>query len=230
MHIQISPSLRLRSPVDFSTMACHKHYSCSSRSFHRHLTCSMYNNDSPMSNKQNASKATGLLRSALQGTQRKDGKSNLVILSLTNYLKKTLGITREPEIRRIIDIVTNINSLYGTKNGRQPMNPYARLLTVDEATEVVEYLKEFGFSNDDVTQLIQSFPQILCYSVDERMRVLMEYLVDDVGISNENVRQMVLRRPTVFGLQKGQVEQMLGFLLNNGSSKDEIVHLLETTL
>ena len=230
MHIQTSTSLRPWSLVQFNSLACHKHYSSSSRSSHKHLTCSMHSNDSTFPNKQNTSKATGLLRSALQGNQKKDGKSNLVILSLTNYIKKTLGITREPEIRRIIDIVTNVNSLYGTKNGRQPMNPYARLLTVDEATEVVEYLKEFGFSNDEVTQLVLLFPQILCYSVDDRMRVLMEYLVDDVGISNENVRHMVLRRPTVFGLQKGQVEQMLGFLLNNGSSKDEIIHLLETTL
>ena len=173
--------------------------------------------------------ATGLLRSALQGTQ-KPSTSNLGILALTNFLKTSLSITRDPEIRRILDIMTNKNSLYGTKKGRQPVNPYARNVTVQEATAVTEYLATFGFTKDEIRQLVIAFPQILCYSVEERIQDLLEYLVDSVGIPQERLRTILLQRPTVFGLQKKQLEQMLGFLLNNGSSQDEIIRLLQTSL
>jgi hypothetical protein len=57
---------------------------------------------------------------ALKGSPK---GSNLTAISLANRLKD-LGITQEPEIRRIVDIMTNPNSLYGTKSGRQPVNPY----------------------------------------------------------------------------------------------------------
>lgn len=57
---------------------------------------------------------------ALKGSPK---GSNLTAISLGNRLKD-LGITQEPEIRRIVDIMTNPNSLYGTKNARQPVNPY----------------------------------------------------------------------------------------------------------
>lgn len=126
--------------------------------------------------------------------------------------------------------MTNKNSLYGTKKGRQPVNPYARIVTVQEATAVTEYLSSFGFTNDEIRQLVIAFPQILCYSVEERIQDLLEYLVDSVGISQESLRSILLQRPTVFGLQKKQLEQMLGFLLNNGSSQDDIIRLLQTTL
>lgn len=173
--------------------------------------------------------ATGLLRSALQGTQ-KASTSNLGILALTNFLKTSLNITRDPEIRRITDIMTNKNSLYGTKKGRQPVNPYARKVTVQEATAVTEYLATFGFTKDEIRQLVIAFPQILCYSVEERIQDLLEYLVDSVGIPQERLRTILLQRPTVFGLQRKQLEQMLGFLLNNGTTQDEIIRLLQTSL
>ncbi|KAI8113416.1 hypothetical protein M9435_003418 [Picochlorum sp. BPE23] len=172
-------------------------------------------------------KSNGLLRSALKGSPK---GSNLTAISLANRLKD-LGITQEPEIRRIVDIMTNPNSLYGTKSGRQPVNPYARNVSVNEVDQVVGYLtEEVGFSNTSVQQLVQSFPQILCYSVDERLRLLVDYLVESVGIPQDDVRAILLKRPTLFGLQKGQLEQMLGFLLNNGTPMEDIIAMLETSL
>lgn len=176
--------------------------------------------------------ATDLLRSSLRKEPSSLGNTNnLTILALTHFLKTSLDITRDAEIRRIVDIMTNTNSLYGTKKGRQPVNPYARYsITVDEVTVVTEYLSGFGFTKDEIRQLVIAFPQILCYSVEERIQDLLEYLVDSVGIPPENLRALVLQRPTVFGLQKKQLEQMLGFLQNNGSTQDDIVRLLQTTL
>lgn len=59
---------------------------------------------------------------ALRQTQR---GSNLTALALQNYLRG-LGIEREADLRRIVDIVTNPNSLFGTKGGKNPINPYVR--------------------------------------------------------------------------------------------------------
>lgn len=207
--------------------------SCASRpghvSFRKNHRSIIRMQDSPKPSTKGEAAATGLLRSALKAGNPRQS-SNLGILSLTNFLKTSLGITRDPEIRRIVDIMTNKNSLYGTKKGRQPVNPYARMVTVQEATAVTEYLSSFGFTNDEIRQLVIAFPQILCYSVEERIQDLLEYLVDSVGIPQESLRSILLQRPTVFGLQKKQLEQMLGFLLNNGSSQDDIIRLLQTTL
>lgn len=174
--------------------------------------------------------ATGVLRSALRGTGSPGNANKFTVIALTDFLKTTLQITRDPEIRRIIDIMTNKNSLYGTKRGRQPVNPYARNVTVEEATSVTDYLTDFGFSNDEIRQLVISFPQLLCYSVEERIQGLLDYLVESVGIPPERLRDIIRQRPTVLGLQKRQLEQMLGFLQNNGTTQEEIIRLLQTTL
>lgn len=156
----------------------------------------------------------------------------MTVISLTNFLKTSLNITREPDVRRIVDIMTNKNSLYGSKrgSGRQPANPYARNVTVDEAQGVVDCLGEFGFDASEVQQVVLAFPQVLCYPVDERIRDMLEYLEEEVGIPRKDVKTMLLSRPTVLGLPKKQMEQMLGFLLENGTSHEEVLALLQKSL
>lgn len=56
--------------------------------------------------------------------QPKQG-SNLALLAAGNYLR-SLGIQNSPDITRILDILTNKNSLFGTKGGKTPVNPYVR--------------------------------------------------------------------------------------------------------
>ena len=170
--------------------------------------------------KKSSASSLGNLRSALRDKKGASG-SNLGILSLTNWLKTALEITREPELRRIVDIVTNKNSLFGSKRGssRQPANPYARMVTVDEVQGVVDCLKAFGFDGAETRQLVVAFPQVLCYSAEERLEDVLEYFVHVVGISREEVKQMLLARPTILGLPRSQLEQMIGFLVENGTSE-----------
>jgi len=172
----------------------------------------------------------GSLRSALRNKDSGKG-SNLGILSLTNFLKTTLNITREPEVRRIIDIVTNKNSLFASKggSGRQAGNPNARMVTVDEAEKVVKCLEEFGFVAAELRQLVIAFPQVLCYSIP-RIQMLLTFLEHDAGISAEDVRQTLLARPTIMGLPRGQLERIVGFLLENGSSQEDIKSMLQRSL
>ena len=184
----------------------------------------------PSGNKSSAS-SLGILRSALREKKGASG-SNLGILSLNNWLKTALDITREPELRRIVDIVTNKNSLFGSKrgSGRQPANPYARMVTVDEAQGVVDCLKAFGFDGAETRQLVVSFPQLLCYSAEERLEDVLQYFVDVVGMSRDDVKQMLLARPTILGLPRSQLEQMLGCLMEDGKSQDDIKAILAKSL
>jgi hypothetical protein len=180
-----------------------------------------------------SSKSSGSLNNLRAALKEKNGSgSNLSAISLTNFLKTTLDIAREEETRRIVDIMTNKNSLYGSKGGtsRQPTNPYARNVTVDEAQAVVTCLAEFGFEKSEVKQLVISYPQILCYSVEDRIMIMLNYLVDNVGIERHDVRAMLLSRPTLLGLPSQQVEQLLSFLIENGTSQDDIINLLEKSL
>ncbi len=172
----------------------------------------------------------GSLRSALRSKDTPKG-SNLGILSLTNFLKTSLNITREPEVRRIIDIVTNKNSLFASKggSGRQAGNPYARMVTVDEAEKVVTCLEEFGFTAAELRQLVLASPQVLCYSV-ARIEDLLTFLERDAGLSVEDVRQSLLARPTIMGLPRGQLERIVGFLLENGSSQEDVKLMLQRSL
>ena len=146
-------------------------------------------------------------------------------------MKTTLNITREPEVRRIIDIVTNKNSLFASKggSGRQAGNPNARMVTVDEAEKVVKCLEEFGFVAAELRQLVIAFPQVLCYSIP-RIQMLLTFLEHDAGISAEDVRQTLLARPTIMGLPRGQLERIVGFLLENGSSQEDIKSMLQRSL
>ncbi len=54
--------------------------------------------------------------------QPKQG-SNLALLAAGNYLRG-LGISNQTDVTRILDILTNKNSLFGTKGGKTPVNPY----------------------------------------------------------------------------------------------------------
>lgn len=52
---------------------------------------------------------------------RSGGK--LAHFAAANYLR-SIGIDNPPDVARIIDVLTNPNSLFGTRGGSQPINPY----------------------------------------------------------------------------------------------------------
>lgn len=71
--------------------------------------------------------------------QQPKAGGNLALMAAGNYLR-SLGIESAPDCARILDVLTNPNSLFGTKGGRGRVNPYARNITVEEMTAVVEFL------------------------------------------------------------------------------------------
>lgn len=96
--------------------------------------------------------------------------------------------------------------------------------------EVVDFMAATGFSTENIARLVVDFPQLLGYPVEQRLRPLMEYLSGTLEISSEQVVDLVVRRPCLLGLERENIERMVGFLVTNGSSIEEILKLLESSL
>lgn len=82
-------------------------------------------------------------------------------------------------------------------------------------------------------QIILEFPQVLCYSVTERLVPFYEYLESPevVGMSVDQVNQLITRRPNTLGLERDSVERIVGYLLyTNSSSMSDVVEMLEKSL
>jgi hypothetical protein len=80
-------------------------------------------------------------------------------------------------------------------------------------------------------QIILEFPQVLCYSVPDRLEPFFNYLVSEVGLSQEQAAGIVKRRPDVLGLDQKALERLVGYLVEtNGSSMEEVIGLLESSL
>lgn len=79
-------------------------------------------------------------------------------------------------------------------------------------------------------QIILEFPQVLCYSVPDRLEPFFDYLMGEVGLTQESVASVVQHRPVVLGLEPSALERLVGYLVENGSSMEEVVHMLKTSL
>jgi hypothetical protein len=66
--------------------------------------------------------------------------------------------------------------------------------------------------------------------VPERLEPFFLYLEQELQLSNEEIVSMIDRRPVLLGLQRDNIERLIGYLKANGSSKEEQIRLLETSL
>jgi hypothetical protein len=79
---------------------------------------------------------------------------------------------------------------------------------------------------------VSEFPAVLCYSVEDRLAPLFAYLrgSDQIALSEEQVVTLLTRRPLLLGLAEDNVRRIVGYLDTTGSSREEGVKLLETSL
>ncbi|KAL4431606.1 hypothetical protein ABPG77_001448 [Micractinium sp. CCAP 211/92] len=173
-----------------------------------------------------------LLRDALnqpaQGT-------NLSYLSAANFLRG-LGMDNQAELNRVLDIAMNPNSLFTSKNRKQPTNPHARRLDVEaDLKPLLAFLTDTaGFSQEQVVKLIQAHPALLSYRVEERLQPFFAYLTgpapEGLALSAQQAAEVVERRPTILGVEVDGLRRMVGFLLESGSSMEEVVEMMATSL
>jgi hypothetical protein len=80
-------------------------------------------------------------------------------------------------------------------------------------------------------QAITVHPPLLCYSVPDRLQPFFAYLAGpQLGFTAAEAVSVIERRPSLVGVEVGQLEQMVGYLLESGTSREELQELLATTL
>lgn len=73
-------------------------------------------------------------------------------------------------------------------------------------------------------------PPLLSYSVESRLQPFFEYLTGELGLSAAETVGVVERRPSLLGVGVEGLRRMVGFLQESGSSREEIVELMATSL
>ncbi|KAI7837725.1 hypothetical protein COHA_008447 [Chlorella ohadii] len=169
-----------------------------------------------------------ILRDALQQPQQ---GQNLTYLAAGNWLRG-LGIESQPEINRILDIAMNPNSMFTSRDRKQPTNPHARKLDVEaDLKPLLAFLQgEAGMSQEQIVKIISAHPALLSYSVPDRLQPFFAYLTGELGLSQQEAASVVQQRPTLVGVEVDNLRRMVGYLLEAGNSREAVLEMLATTL
>ncbi|XP_078170292.1 uncharacterized protein LOC144564567 isoform X2 [Carex rostrata] len=86
-----------------------------------------------------------------------------------------------------------VNSPYWSEE-REKVTP-----NVQTITQILDYLKSLGLSDEDLHKLLKKFPEVLGCSFDEEIKLNVGLLEKDWGISGKTLRSLLLRNPKVLG-------------------------------
>ncbi|GMH44454.1 hypothetical protein BSKO_12406 [Bryopsis sp. KO-2023] len=144
------------------------------------------------------------------------------------YLR-SLGMTNQAEIARVLDIAMDSNSKMGRFRGsRSGHNKYAKRLTVEsDMKPLVAYLKSYDLSNEEVVRLITMYPPILCYSIEEQIEPLLTYLK---GVGLKEPIKILVQRPSLLGLKVTPfLEKVVEYVKEHDFSEEAMANVLEYT-
>lgn len=157
---------------------------------------------------------------------------------------KSLGMTNQAEISRVLDIAMNPDSLFLSPKERRISNASARRLGVeDDMMPVLLYLRSVGLMDTQIAKvrnynisllllmclkMVSSHPSILGYNVETRLAPVFDFL-ESVGVTDPS--STLSKRPSLFGLDvENNLKKIVDYLQENEYSPDKIVEWLETTL
>ncbi|KDP47092.1 hypothetical protein JCGZ_03900 [Jatropha curcas] len=66
-------------------------------------------------------------------------------------------------------------------------------------SEILDYLRSLGLSDDDLYKLVKKFPEVLGCSLEHELRNNVKILEKDWGIKGKSLRNLMLRNPKVLG-------------------------------
>ncbi|KAI8468320.1 MAG: hypothetical protein J3K34DRAFT_427554 [Monoraphidium minutum] len=163
------------------------------------------------------------MKSAIQGG------TDPVYVAAATYLK-SVGFTNQAELARVLDIAMNPNSLFVQYNdAKRSRNASARELSVqDDMAPVVEFLQARGLKAADVVAVIGGHPPVLSYSVDGRLAAFWDYMAVEVGV--EDVGAAIVKRPSLLGLDLGNLEKIVGYLKSVDTPPETIVKYMLTSI
>lgn len=85
------------------------------------------------------------------------------------------------------------------------------------------FREELGLSNDELISILQSYPSVLMYSIDNRLRPTVAFLRNEVLCTNERVKRICISYPNVFShsLEKTLLPK-LAFFKELGLKRSEV--------
>ncbi|XP_057986598.1 uncharacterized protein LOC110646404 [Hevea brasiliensis] len=66
-------------------------------------------------------------------------------------------------------------------------------------SDILDYLRGLGLSDDDLYKLVKKFPEVLGCSLEHDLRTNVQILEKDWGIKGKSLRNLLLRNPKVLG-------------------------------
>lgn len=170
-----------------------------------------------------STRATQSMKSVIQG-----GTDPAYVAAAT-YLK-SIGFTNQAEVARVLDIAMNPNSLFVQYNdAKRSRNASARELSVDaDMAPVVEFLRSKGLGTPGVVTVVTGHPPVLSYGVEERLAPFWDYMESNVGV--QDVAAAVLKRPSLLGLDLGNLQKIVGYLQSVDTPPETIVKYMLTSI
>ena len=159
----------------------------------------------------------------LQAAKPQTSEWEINYTECSDFLKTNIGLVNLAEIQRVLDIAMNPASL-----NAKTKNSSARILSAKgDIAPVLAYLENKGLKAGDIKKVIIGHPPLLCYST-EKLDTLWSYLERVLG--GANVAAILVERPTLFGLEKANVERIVEYLTYIETPPESIVLYLSRSI
>lgn len=89
--------------------------------------------------------------------------------------------------------------------------PRIIMMKENEICEKIGFLEGIGLSGYGIEKVFCLFPQVLGFDVENRLKPLLEEFLE-LGFSESEVREEIVREPRVLGMELGEMSRCLGLL------------------
>ncbi|OMO51363.1 Mitochodrial transcription termination factor-related protein [Corchorus olitorius] len=89
--------------------------------------------------------------------------------------------------------------------------PRVTIMNESEIYEKIEFLGRIGIPRYGIERVFYVFPEVLRLNVENRLKQLLEEFLE-LGFSENEVREEIVRDPRVFGMELGEMSRSLGLL------------------
>lgn len=167
------------------------------------------------------------LRPGRQGVQRiyRLAKEKALIGEY-EYLE-SIGVPRA----QALQVMSQASASFEREAVRRGLDPGTLEFGANEMRAVVEYLMGVGVTERALGELVVRHPAVLAYDVESRLEPLFAYMESTFERNATEFISDIARRPSLLGLDANEnAQRMVGYLLSNGSSKEEALEYLLRTL
>ncbi|CAA2975167.1 transcription termination factor MTERF15, mitochondrial [Olea europaea subsp. europaea] len=140
------------------------------------------------------------------------GISNVSIIAIRNILEVSRKYDLKPDdVFRCIKCLKRLGFRENTVTRVLEAVPMVIMSSEEKIRGKTEFLIRLGIQKKEIDQVVCSFPGILAFGVENRLKPLIDEF-EDLGYSLSEVRREVIRDPRILGLENGEFSQCLKLL------------------